>query len=122
MANIKRAIELSVPIGKLENDRSASLVDCLKSKDIDAHINYNSGPDIIGNDFIIEGKWDLLGRSTLNSLIGQINGYVQRYQQRIFVVVCNDAKYPLLVELVDFCRGQLYASGIEVIVLHNIVK
>ena len=116
MANIKRAIELSVPIGKLENDRSASLVDCLRSKDIDAHINYNSGPDIIGNDFIIEGKWDLLSKVVLDRLIGQLNGYMNRYHHRIFVVIYNDAKKSLLNELKDFCWRQDYVPGVEVVV------
>ena len=121
MADVRAAIKCCVAAGESENEKNASLVKHLKRWHIDARVNYNSGPDIIGDNFIIECKWDLLSKVVLDRLIGQLNGYMNRYSCHIFVVVYNGAKKSLLDELKDFCWRQNYVPGVEVIVYLEVV-
>jgi len=122
MANIKTVIKRYVATGKSETECNTLLVEYLKRSGIDAQLTNGRGPDVTGKDFIIEGKWDLLSKVVLDRLVGQLNGYMNRYHHYIFVVIYGDAKYSLLVELVDFCRRQSYTPCVEVIVLRDIVK
>ena len=122
MTDVRSAIKCCVAVGESEGEKNVTLVRHLKRRGIDAQLVYGQGPDVVGDGFLIECKWDLLSKAVLDRLIGQLVGYMQRNHCRVFVVVYNDAKYPLLVELVDFCRRQSYAPGVEVIVLRDVIK
>jgi len=116
---IGSAVRLCIPVGESERAKDISLVKGLKRRGVDVRLGDGAGPDIIGNGFIFECKWDLIEKATLDRLIGQLCEYTAVGHNWIFVVIYNDVRKSLLKALKDFCASYWGRATFDITVLGN---
>lgn len=107
-------VDKSRPRGKNEVEKTNSLTQSLKRGGYDVKASRGKKGDVLGKDFVIEGKSSLTSKSVLDRLKGQIDGYVRGGQRSIIVVIYGDAKKSLLDELRNFCAGYLADARIDI--------
>lgn len=112
--SVKEVIKRSRCMGRSETEKNEALSRSLKYKGISAEAS-RRGVDISGKDFSVECKEKLVSRSVLYSLKGQIDDYVRKGVDRLYVVIHGDAKRELLNELRVYC-SEFSFCDIEVII------
>ena len=112
----------SDPSRRDENWKNKFLAGLLQDCGTFCRMNTNGkGADIIGSDFVIEGKNDLLARTTLQRLLGQIANYVSCDNVRqVYIVIYGDAKQTLYREL-KRCIADYSQTDVRVKVVGKIV-
>ena len=119
---LNEAVDKSRPQGQNEAEKSESLTRSLNRNGIAAEASRGKNGDVLGRDFVIEGKSSLTSKSVLDRLKGQIDGYVRNGQRNIVVVVYGDAKKSLLSELKSFCGRYWADARVNVKVKGNVVE
>ena len=107
-------------LGYAEELKTKRLRTLLNEAGIACSLNTSGkGADILGKDFVIEAKNDLLSSSVLQKLKGQVDGYAHRCQQ-IGVVIYGNASQTFLDELKSFTAGY-WPTDIRVWVVGRVV-
>ena len=110
------------PYGGSEIRHAGILRTLLNEAGVACHMNTSGkGADILSKGFVIEGKNDLVSRSVLHTLKGQVDGYVRQGNLQIGIVIYGDASRTLLNELNSFISG-FYAADIRVVVMGKVVN
>jgi hypothetical protein len=108
MATYSSVIEVIkgfIPWGVKETEMNESLGRALKKSGFSNTVNAR-GVDIVGSDYIIEGKKDLIERNhVLPKLEYQIRRYVDEYgfMKDTYIAIYGNAKMSLVDELKQYC-------------------
>ena len=78
---VEQVIDVSRPKGKDEVAKNDSLAKSIRRNGIDA-VSSKRGADVVGSDFVVEGKESLVSKAVLQRLKGQIDDYVNVAKKR----------------------------------------
>ena len=104
-SSVVEVIKGFIPWGIKETEMNESLGRALKKSGFSNTVNVR-GVDVVGSDYIIEGKKNLIERNqVLPKLEYQIRRYVNDYgfMKDTYVVIYGDAKMSLVNELKQYC-------------------
>ena len=104
-SSVVEVIKGFIPQGIKETEMNESLGRALKKSGFSNTVNVR-GVDVVGSDYVIEGKKDLIERNhVLPKLEYQIRRYVNEYgfMKDTYVVIYGDAKMSLVNELKQYC-------------------
>lgn len=104
-SSVVEVIKGFIPWGIKETEMNESLGRALKKSGFSNTVNVR-GVDVVGSDYVIEGKKDLIERNhVLPKLEYQIRRYVNEYgfMKDTYVVIYGDAKMSLVNEFKQYC-------------------
>ena len=123
-SSVVEVIEGFIPWGVKEIEMNKSLGRALKKSGFMNTVNVK-GVDVVGSDYIIEGKKDLTERNhTLPKLKQQLSDYVEKYglMMTVYVAIYGDAKVSLVNELKQYCYSSCNFLIPVVIIKGKVIK